>query len=186
MGSMLFLIWRFDSIRVAIERKDVKEIVGLAAHYTFMLTFVSPLTFLGAMLISGFMTATITTVTHQSEEIFFDENPEFVDGQFRSTRDAVCSNPFSEWLWGGMQYQLEHHLFPTMPRYKYPALMPEVKRFAEENNLDLRITNEWELLKLNVDNYKRVALLEPQAGAKGSRPESQKKDITSIIASVAK
>jgi hypothetical protein len=56
--------------------------------------------------------------------------------------------------------------------------MPEVKKFAEENNLDLRITDEWELLKLNVDNYRRVALLEPQAGAKGSRPESQKKDIT--------
>ena len=37
-----------------------------------------------AMLISGFMTATITTVTHQSEEIFFDENPEFVDGQVSS------------------------------------------------------------------------------------------------------
>jgi fatty acid desaturase len=77
-----------------------------------------------------------------------------------------------------MQYQLEHHLFPTMPRYKYPALMPEVKKFAEENKLDLRITNEWELLKLNVDNYKRVALLEPAPGAKGSRPESKKSDIT--------
>ena len=25
---MLFLIWRFDSIRVAIERKDVKEMVN--------------------------------------------------------------------------------------------------------------------------------------------------------------
>jgi hypothetical protein len=33
--------------------------------------------------------------------------------------------------------------------------MPHVKKFAEENNLDFRITNEWELLKLNVDNYKR-------------------------------
>ena len=84
--------------------------------------------------------------------------------QFRSTRDAVCSNPFSEWLWGGMQYQLEHHLFPTMPRYKYPALMPHVKKFAEENKLDLRITDEWELLKLNMDNYARVAKLEPQPG----------------------
>lgn len=41
--------------------------------------------------------------------------------QFRSTRDAVCSNPFSEWLWGGMQYQLEHHLFPTMPVPRPPA-----------------------------------------------------------------
>lgn len=40
-------IWRFDSIRVAIERKDVKEMLGLAAHYAFMLTFVSPLTLIG-------------------------------------------------------------------------------------------------------------------------------------------
>ena len=79
--SMLFLIWRFDSIRVAIERKDVREMLGLAAHYAFMFYFISPLTFLGAMFISGFMTATITTVTHQSEEIFFDEEPEFVDAQ---------------------------------------------------------------------------------------------------------
>jgi len=183
--SFLFLIWRVDSIRVAIERKDVKEMVGLAAHYAFMFYFVSPLTFLGAMFISGFMTATITTVTHQSEEIFFDENPEFVDGQFRSTRDAVCSNPFSEWVWGGMQYQLEHHLFPAMPRYKYPALMPQVKKFAEENNMDLRITGEWELLKLNVENYRRVAALEAAPGAKGSRPESRKNDITSLIAGTA-
>lgn len=182
--SMLFLIWRFDSIRVAIERKDVREMLGLAAHYAFMFYFISPLTFLGAMLISGFMTATITTVTHQSEEIFFDEEPEFVDAQYRSTRDAVCSNPFSEWLWGGMQYQLEHHLFPTMPRYKYPRLVAQVKKFAEENKLDFRQTGEWELLKLNIDNYKRVATLEPAPGAKGSRPETKKSDITSILASV--
>lgn len=59
--------------------------------------------------------------------------------------------------------------------------MPEVKKFAEENNLDLRITNEWELLKLNVDNYRRVATLEAEPGAKGSRPESQKKDITRCV-----
>jgi len=63
-----------------------------------------------------------------------------------------------------MQYQLEHHLFPAMPRYKYPALMPQVKKFAEDNNLDLRITDEWELLKLNVDNYRRVATLESEPG----------------------
>merc|ERR1711966_614486 len=184
--SLLFFLWRFDSITTAIQRKNWSELTGLAVHYAVMLYFVPVATFIGALFLSGFMTAIITTVTHQTEDLFFDEEPEFVDGQFRSTRDAVCTNPFSEWLWGGMQYQLEHHLFPTMPRYKYPALMPEVKKFAEENNLDLRITDEWELLKLNVDNYRRVALLEPQAGAKGSRPESQKKDITSIIASVAK
>ncbi len=51
----------------------------------------------------------------------------FFYAQYRSTRDAVCSNPFSEWLWGGMQYQLEHHLFPAMPRYKYPRLVAQVR-----------------------------------------------------------
>lgn len=180
--SLLFLIWRFDSIKVAIENKDWKEVSGLAAHYAFMLSFVPAATFFGAMLISGFMTAIITTVTHQSEELFFDEEPEFCDAQYRSTRDAVCSNPFSEWLWGGMQYQLEHHLFPTMPRYKYPALVPHVKKFAEDNNLEFRQTPEFELLKMNVDLYKKVALLEPQPGAKGSRPESQKTDVASVLA----
>ena len=60
--SLLFLIWRFDSIKVAIENKDWKEVSGLAAHYAFMLSFVPAATFFGAMLISGFMTAIITTV----------------------------------------------------------------------------------------------------------------------------
>ena len=22
-----------------------------------------------------------------------------------------------DWLWGGLNYQIEHHLFPTMPRH---------------------------------------------------------------------
>lgn len=72
------------------------------------------------------------------QELFFDGAPDFVEAQYRSTRDAKCTNPFSEWLWGGMQYQLEHHLFPTMPRYKYPALQAAVKKFGKENNLDFR------------------------------------------------
>ncbi|KAJ1479069.1 fatty acid desaturase-domain-containing protein [Baffinella frigidus] len=134
--SLLFLIWRFDSIKVAIDRKIWPEVAGLAFHYAVMFYFVSLPTFFGAMLLSGFMTAIITTVTHQSEELFFNEEPEFVDAQYRSTRDAICSNPFSEWLWGGMQYQLEHHLFPTMPRYKYPAMVAHVKKFADDNNLE--------------------------------------------------
>jgi hypothetical protein len=57
-------------------------------------------------------------------------NPNQVAAQLRSTRDARTSTPFTEWLWGGMQYQLEHHLFPTMPRYRCegPPLAPQGPR----------------------------------------------------------
>ena len=59
----------------------------------------------------------VVTVTHQSEEIFLGDTLrkyDFVEAQFRSTRNAKCNNFFSHMLWGGMQWQLEHHIFPTV------------------------------------------------------------------------
>jgi len=221
-------------------------------------------------------------VTHQSEELFFDEEPEFCDAQYRSTRDAVrpvlspCGHGRALLLIGWPHaYALKMSWFlataslrgvissrdvpagvlqpvfgvalgrhavparaPPLPhdaalqvrpchaalraeyprpstlqrlasclcmtapacrlrgggrrprrrclsslRCRYPALVPHVKKFAEDNNLEFRQTPEFELLKMNVDLYKKVALLEPQPGAKGSRPESQKTDVASVLAS---
>lgn len=49
-----------------------------------------------------------------------------------------------------MQYQLEHHLFPTMPRYKYRKLVPLVRKFAEDNGIEYRATGQWEIIKDNI------------------------------------
>jgi hypothetical protein len=118
------------------------------------------------------MTAIVVTVTHQSEDLFFEFNPDFVTSQFLSTRNAKTNSIFSDWLWGGMQWQLgkrrtdifyqivflfvpskrydipmhifhnmchiEHHLFPSIPRSKYPALSKVIQKFAVDNNLEYR------------------------------------------------
>ena len=60
---------------------------------------------------------------------------------------AIAMNRY---VWGGMQYQLEHHLFPTLPRYKYRQLVPLVRKFAEENGIEYRATGQWEIIKDNV------------------------------------
>src|SRR5688572_7726411 len=49
------------------------------------------------------------------------------------------------WLWGGMQYQLEHHLFPIMPRYYYWALAERVQKFARDWQLDYRTDGVWQI-----------------------------------------
>jgi fatty acid desaturase len=49
-----------------------------------------------------------------------------------------------------MQYQLEHHLFPSMPRAKYSLLLRErMMEFAAANNIlgSYRESGEWEILK---------------------------------------
>ena len=58
--------------------------------------------------------------------------------QFRGTRDVICTDPVTEYLFGGMQYQLEHHLFPTMPRYHYRALVPRVKAWAAKHGIEYK------------------------------------------------
>jgi fatty acid desaturase len=85
-----------------------------------------------AVFMSGLISAAlIVTPTHQSEELVFEDHLyDWVMAQFRLTRkNAVIL--LSEWLWGGMRYQLEHHLFPSMPRAKYPLLREGMMGFAK-------------------------------------------------------
>eukprot|EP00957_Ditylum_brightwellii_P136791 10431059-Ditylum_brightwellii.AAC.1 len=96
------------------------------------------------------------TPTHQSEELFDDFQPDWVIAQFQSTRNAVTTNPFSEWIWGGMQYQLEHHCFPSMHQLKYPKLKLILQKFTKDNNIPggYRESGEFEIQNMNWDLYK--------------------------------
>lgn len=61
-----------------------------------------------------------TPQSHEAEEMIVGDKPgSYCETQFTGTIDIVCPDPISEYWFGGMQYQLTHHLFPTMPRYKY-------------------------------------------------------------------
>jgi len=179
--SFMFALWRVDTIQVlvnAIEEKRPeakKELYLILAHYGVLLTVLPFNVWVPAVFLSGLMSALIVTPTHQSEEFFEDFQHDWVTAQFTSTRNAVMSNPFSEWLWGGMQYQLEHHLFPSMPRSKYPLLKPILQKFAKENNVPggYRESGEFEILKMNWDLYKTVAKADPVPGAPYSRGHGQ-------------
>jgi len=179
--SFLFALWRVDTIKVIVDaveqkRQDAKkELYGLMIHYFVLLTCFPITVWVPAVFLSGLMSAIIVTPTHQSEEFFTEYQHDWVTAQFLSTRNAKTTNPFSEWLWGGMQYQLEHHLFPTMPRAKYPLLKPILEKFAKDNNIPkgYRESGEFEILKMNWDLYRTVAMADPVPGAPYSRGHGQ-------------
>lgn len=147
------------------------ELYALLVHYAVLLTIFPVSVWLPAVFVSGLISALIVTPTHQSEEMFDKYQPDWVTAQFRSTRNAVTTNPFSEWIWGGMQYQLEHHLFPSMPRNRYPRLKERLQQFATDNNIPggYRESGEWEILKMNWDLYKEVAEADAVPGAPRTR-----------------
>eukprot|EP00752_Nemacystus_decipiens_P009931 g8858.t1 len=187
--SLTFLLWRVGSIKTAISQKLKLEGALLFAHYCLLAALVPLPVAVGHVFLGGWLTATIVTVTHTAEEFSVkDESPlpssspsssptssgrggdgarerSYVETQFKTTRDAVCGDPLSEHLWGGMQYQLEHHLFPTIPRYKYRDLVPLVKRFAEENGLEYKSTGSWEIIQDNISQLKRVGAAPTNPGS---------------------
>ena len=157
--SIMFWLWRWHSVQTAWKRKDVKELAFIGANYLFLATMMPWQVAVGAITLSGFLVGSLVSATHQSEEIMeFGEDPEYVEGQFRSTRDAECVfGGLETWIWGGMDTQLEHHLFPTMPRYNYHKLRPLLKAWAKANGIQYRSSPSTTIIADNFKLLKRVA-----------------------------
>jgi fatty acid desaturase len=65
-------------------------------------------------------------VTDQETEL------DFLHQQVLSSRN-VRPNPVTDFWYGGLNYQIEHHLFPTIPRNKLGEARRIVKAFCEEH-----------------------------------------------------
>lgn len=151
--SLLYLSWRSQSVQHAVRTANYYELLMMVPSYLWLYSLGWQVA-LGSILLGGFLVAGIVTATHQSEEMLTDSNHSFVETQFLTTCDARCDNFFMEWLWGGMQYQLEHHLFPTMPKYKYARLRPVVEQWAKENGIVYRCESVWSIWHRNYQTLK--------------------------------
>jgi len=55
--------------------------------------------------------------------------------QLQTTADYAPRNRVLSWLVGGLNYQVEHHLFPNISHVHYRNIAPIVKKTAEKYNL---------------------------------------------------
>ena len=54
--------------------------------------------------------------------------------QIASTRD-IKAGVFNDWFTGGLNRQIEHHLFPTMPRHNLNMISPHVEALCKKHGL---------------------------------------------------
>eukprot|EP00485_Elphidium_margaritaceum_P006383 CAMPEP_0202703926 /NCGR_PEP_ID=MMETSP1385-20130828/16711_1 /ASSEMBLY_ACC=CAM_ASM_000861 /TAXON_ID=933848 /ORGANISM="Elphidium margaritaceum" /LENGTH=462 /DNA_ID=CAMNT_0049361855 /DNA_START=45 /DNA_END=1433 /DNA_ORIENTATION=+ len=62
------------------------------------------------------------------------EEDNFVLHQLRSSM-AVSSNTYTHWFHGGLQFQVEHHLFPMMPRHNLRKVKPYILELAKKYDI---------------------------------------------------
>jgi fatty acid desaturase len=68
-----------------------------------------------------------------------DSQVDFVRRQVLTSRD-VKAHPLTDFWYGGLNYQIEHHLFPSMPRNKLKQAQTIVRAFCEERSIPYRET----------------------------------------------
>ena len=59
---------------------------------------------------------------------------DFLREQVITSRD-VTGRPLTDFWYGGLNYQIEHHLFPTMPRNRLNRAQVIVRRYCEEKEI---------------------------------------------------
>jgi len=154
--AFLYVSWRIQSIQWNVAHPKKMEIALIALNYIWLICLPVKVAFLSVIL-AGWLVAEVVTATHQSEDMIEGVSFSYVDDQFNTTRDVEIDSIFMNWLWGGMQYQLEHHLFPTMPKYRYPALRPLVKEFAKKAGVEYRAANLTDILIMNYETMRKYA-----------------------------
>lgn len=117
--------------------------------------------FLISQLFGGFLIAHVVTYNHYSCPKFpfhhrIIEN--YVCLQLYTTRNMAPGH-LIDWLWGGLNYQIEHHLFPTMPRHNLKKVMPLVKEFCNENELPYMVDDYCTGLRLTLAQLHDIAKL---------------------------
>jgi len=154
--AFLFVSWRIQSIQHNLAKPERLEVFLIALNYIWLICLPVQVAIL-SIIIAGFFVAEVVTATHQSEEIIEGLSFNFVDDQFRTTRDVETNIPFMNYFWGGMQYQLEHHLFPTMPKYRYPALRIKLKEWAKSAGVEYRTSSLAEIMVMNYQTMAKFA-----------------------------
>ena len=64
----------------------------------------------------------------------------FLERQVLSSRD-LTSHPVWDFLYGGLNYQIEHHLFPTIPRVNLKRAQAIIQPFCEAHGLPYKVTD---------------------------------------------
>jgi len=86
-----------------------------------------------------------------------DAKLDFFSKQVRTSRN-VAGGWWATWLMGGLNYQVEHHLFPSMSRLHLSRAREIVRDYCATNDVPYTETSLWRSYAIVIDYLNRVGL----------------------------
>ena len=88
----------------------------------------------------GVYNASVFASNHKGMEfVQAGQRKDFLREQVLTSRN-VLGHPLTDFWYGGLNYQIEHHLFPTMPRCNLRKAQPIVEQFCKDHGISYYAT----------------------------------------------
>jgi linoleoyl-CoA desaturase len=99
--------------------------------------------FLAFGLFSGFVLSIVFQLAHTVEHTHFPQansathkmEDEWAIHQLKTTANFATRNKLISWWVGGLNFQIEHHLFPKISHVHYPAISKIIKKACNDYNI---------------------------------------------------
>lgn len=129
-----FIFWGFKLLNIFL----------FVALPIYMLGFVSWLIgFILFTCVAGLVLSLVFQLAHTVEHTSFPQpnemtgkfDDEWAVHQIKTTANFATNNKLVSWLVGGLNFQIEHHLFPKISHVHYPAISKIIRKACEEYGL---------------------------------------------------
>ncbi|KAJ0404412.1 hypothetical protein P43SY_007665 [Pythium insidiosum] len=143
-----FAFYAYDPVQ-----HEALERAGLLVHYAWnvALPYAAGMSlgqgvafFLTSQATCGLLLALVFSLGHNGMAVYERERkPDFWQLQVSTTRN-IKSSLFMDWFTGGLNYQIDHHLFPMLPRHNLHKVNVLIKSLCKEFDLPFHETGFWD------------------------------------------
>jgi fatty acid desaturase len=145
LASFYWVSLRFDGIRDLFQQpKETKIDRFLIPLHWIVLLIIPGLVFgwpaaiaayLAMSCISSWMTASVFIPNHIGmRRLGSEDKLSYLEQQVTTSRN-ILNPPLLDFYYGGLNSQIEHHLFPRVPHNRYRAMRPVVRAFCAKHGL---------------------------------------------------
>jgi linoleoyl-CoA desaturase len=119
----------FKSLWVAMQL--VIPVIFLGPLHGLLTTFV-------AMAVGAYYMEGIFIVNHLQKGLVPRAGAHWAEQQVQGSANWSSGSRFANWISGGLNHQIEHHLFPSVSIHLYPIISPIVRETCAEHGLEYR------------------------------------------------
>ena len=145
-GGIAYLVRR-EKVKYPIAETSA-VVLGIAAYVAILFVFLpawqAALFIVVHRALAGLYMGSVFAPNHKGMPVLDpDTKLDYLRQQVLTARD-VLPNPVIDFAYGGLNFQIEHHLFPNMPRNRLKESRRVVKAFCLERGIPYHETGFWQ------------------------------------------